>query len=157
MTQSLKEIAVAAAGILFLYLALFSRIAIKNSLFLIIFLLPVVLNVVGWRRWNGVRHDGSTARWRRTAGLLGLAASTLAVVLACVVFGVFATATARFVRTADHPPVPWINAIDLGLVARVCIALSAAALLAGTVAPVRIRLVVAFSGLTLACLVGSIR
>src|SRR5258708_31141665 len=114
MTEGPREIAVAAGVVLFVYLALFSSAAIQNSSVVIVLLLPIVLNVVGWRRWNGVRQDGSAARWRKAAGLLGLATSTLAVVLACLVFGVFAYAAIRFVRTVDHPPGPLLNAIDFG-------------------------------------------
>ena len=148
--------AVAAGMVLVVYLALFSRVAIHNFLFMIVLFLPVVLNIVGWRRWKSVRKDGSTARWRKMAGLLGLVTGTLALVLAVTAFGVFAFTLVRFVRTVDHLPLSWLNAIDFGLVARVWCSLSVAALFGGIVAPARIRLVVALSGLTIACMIVSV-
>jgi hypothetical protein len=157
MAQRLSEIAFAAGVVLLVYLTLFSRVALQSSSRMIVFLLPVVLNVVGWRRWNSVSHDGSTARWRKTVGLLALGASTLSVALACVGCGVFAYALVRFVNTVDHPPVPWLNAIEAGLFAQICLALSAVAVLGSFMAPARIRLAVALSGLTMACLIASIR
>ncbi len=123
--------------------------------FWIVLLLPFVLNVAGWSRWRSTWRDQSAAVWRKVIGFGGLVANTVAMCLPFLVFFYNGFLLSYDVR---HPPgLRGVRQIDLLSTVIGCLILSMAALVAGLVAPKRIRLAVVLGGFTMASLILSIR
>ncbi len=123
--------------------------------FWIVLLLPFVLNVAGWSRWRSTWRDQSAAVWRKVIGFGGLVANTVAM---CLPFLVFFYNGFLLNYDVRHPPgLRGFKQIDLLSTVVGCLILSMAALVAGLVAPKRIRLAVVLGGFTMASLILSIR
>ena len=123
--------------------------------FWIVLLLPFALNVAGWWRWPGVKRDQSAALWRKGVGLGGLVANAFSICLPFLAFFYNGFLINYYVH---HPSgLRGLKEIDLLKVVVVCLFLSLAAVVAGIVAPRRIRLAVALGGFTVASLILSIR
>jgi hypothetical protein len=83
MMSGRKEIAIGLAFVA-IYVFLFrfirsSRMVVQDLIGLIVAMLPIILNVEGWRRWRGTRRDEKAVRWRKIVGFVGLVANTSAV------------------------------------------------------------------------------
>jgi hypothetical protein len=51
---------------------------IQSTLFIIVLFLELGMIVAGWWCWNKARSAENVARWRKTVGLVGIAANTTA-------------------------------------------------------------------------------
>ena len=157
MTTVKKEVAFAVAVVALCWALKRSAPGgrIEAATFWIVLLLPILLNLVGWWRSRSAWSDGNTSRWRRVGGLLGLAGNTVALSLAwgSVFYNVFLTGFNNFRR----PRLLGFKEIDLLTVIVVCLFLSVAAVIAGLVAPPRIRLAVALGGYSMASFILSVR
>jgi hypothetical protein len=155
VTQAKKEIAVALLVAVFVGLSLFSRwmpLPAQDTLFLIVLLFPPALAMAGWWRLRRIKQDENTGR-RRTIGLLGLLANTLAIVLPFAAF-FYNFALIRYGR--HQQALAGFHLIDLGLATHICLVLSTLGAIAGILAPSRIRLAVALGGFTTCCIILSI-
>jgi hypothetical protein len=90
-----------------------------------------------------------TPQWRQRAGLMGLLANTLVIALpfAAFLYGVHIDYLIR------RGPVNGSDILDLGFLMPAGFALAAFGLVAGVVAPSRIRLVVILGGLVTCCVI----
>jgi hypothetical protein len=114
-----------------------------GSLFLIVLLLAVC-PIIGWWRWHGVKNDSTTVLWRKMLGLLGLTANTLAIAVP------FVACLYQFTRNTYSLNVPMP---DFPLIIRFSFFLSLGGLIAGVLAPRRIRLVIAAGSLMISSLI----
>jgi hypothetical protein len=149
MKRSKKEIAIAVAIVVFVYLSLRAQHArwapepVQATLAYTALLAVVGLNVAGWWAASRMSQDANTARWRKRAGLIGLVANTLAIALpfAAFLYGVYVD------HLISRGPVNASDVLDLGFVIPVSVALVAFGLVAGAIAPSRLRLAVVVGGL----------
>jgi hypothetical protein len=116
---------------------------LPNSLLLIALLLAVC-PIIGWWRWQSLKTDSATVPWRKIAGLLGLTANTLAMAVPLV------ACLYQYARNTYSLNVPMA---DWPLIIPSSFFLSVSGLIAGVLAPRRIRLVTAAGGLIISSLI----
>jgi hypothetical protein len=116
---------------------------LPDSLFLIALLLAVC-PIIGWWRWQGIKTDSTTVRWRKIVGLMSLTANSLAIAVP------FVACLYQFTRNTYSLNVPmadWPVIIPFSFFLSVC------GLIGGVLAPRRIRLVTAVGGLIIGSLI----
>jgi hypothetical protein len=146
------EIAVAVAITAFVWISLFDHslpIPVQSVLFVVVLLLAPVMLVIGWWRFRKAWGGESFPRWRKICGLVALIASSLTFALPILVF-FYAVALFQLRLQPSRWMVNWL------IVLPVCLALSLCGIIGGILAPPRIRLSTALSGLIAGSIVLSI-
>lgn len=123
-----------------------STAIVSAVIFGIFVALPIVLCVSGWWRWQGVRRNENTPRWRQMVGLSALVTNTSVVCLVWLFFSysIFFADTRHSYGSIAIDPYPVVVA---------CLILSLAMLAMGMAAPRRIRLAVVLGGFTMSWLI----
>jgi hypothetical protein len=142
MRKPYGQIALVVATIALLYLSLARCVPlpVQDVLFTMLVVLLPALNVWGWWALKRMNQDEATARWRKLAALLGLVANSLAIALpfAAVLYGVYIDHLKGRINGSDI--------LDTSFALRAALAFGAFGLVAGTIAPSRIRLSLMLGG-----------
>jgi len=151
-TRRSTEVATAIAITTFVWISLFDHslpIPVQSTLFFIVLLLAPVMLVIGWWRFRKSWREESVPRWRKICGLVALIASSLTFALPILVF-FYAVALFQLRLQPSRWMVNWL------IVLPVCLALSLCGIIGGILAPARLRLSTALSGLIAGSIVLSI-
>ena len=147
-----NEIALAIMITGFVWISLFAHwlpALLQSILFALVLLLALVLLVLAWWRFRSALKDEGAARWRKVCGLVALIASTLTFATPVFAF-LYAVAMFQLRIQPSHWIINWLVVIP------VCLVLALCALVGGVLAPTRIRLATALSGLIGGCIVVAI-
>jgi hypothetical protein len=145
-------IIIAVAIIAFVWISLFDHslpIPVQSLLFFVVLLLAPVMLVIGWWRFRKAFRDETVPRWRRVCDLVALIATTLTFALPLLVF-FYAVILFQLRLQPSRGMVNWLNVLP------VCLGLSLCGVIGGVLAPQRIRLSTALSGLIAGSIVFSI-
>ena len=134
----------------FVWISLFAHwlpMALQSGLFAVV--LALGLLILAWWRCRSALKDAGAARWRKVCGLVGLIASTSTFVTPILAF-FYAVAMFQLRVQPSHWILNWLVLMPI------CMALAVCGLVGGVLAPPRIRLATALSGVIAGSIVLSI-